>query len=258
MRKERRKTNIWKVAAVVAIVLSLNQVVVGAPRYKVLHYFSGTDGVGPYGGVTADQEGNLYGASDSGGSGGCDGYGFGLIFELKRGEDGVWAETILHTFGSVGDGSVPYGSLTLDSAGNVYGTTTTGGAYNYGTVFELTDRSGGWAEKLLYSFKYLSQPGAKLAMDKEGNIYGVTPKDSDAYELMRGFNRWKESVLHNFTGNHGDGYDPYAGMILDAAGNLYGTTQNGGHPVWQFKLRYGLPTEPTGWGRVERNCPAPL
>jgi hypothetical protein len=86
MRKERRKTNIWKVAAVVAIVLSLNQVVVGAPRYKVLHYFSGTDGVGPYGGVTADQEGNLYGASDSGGSGGCDGYGCGLIFELKRGK----------------------------------------------------------------------------------------------------------------------------------------------------------------------------
>jgi uncharacterized repeat protein (TIGR03803 family) len=177
MRKERRKTNIWKVAAVVAIVLSLNQVVVGAPRYKVLHYFSGTDGVGPYGGVTADQEGNLYGASDSGGSGGLRRLWLRPYIRAQAGEDGVWAETILHTFGSVGDGSVPYGGLTLDSAGNVYGTTAAGGAYNYGTVFELTDRSGGWAEKLLYSFKYLSQPGAKLAMDKEGNIYGVTPKE---------------------------------------------------------------------------------
>src|SRR5664279_570642 len=157
-----------------------------AAQEQVLHNFNnnGTDGTFPQAGLIVDGAGNLYGTTSEGGtyiscSGGC-----GTVFELTPNGSGGWTETVLHNFNSNGtDGANPYAGLIFDAAGNLYGTTTTGGSTGtgYGTVFELTPAAGGtWTEQVLYSFR------------------GGT-----------------------------DGTWPYAGLIFDAAGNLYGTTPNG-------------------------------
>jgi uncharacterized repeat protein (TIGR03803 family) len=231
MRARPRKSSLGGGFAILLAVLSFCAAAQAATKYKVLHAFTGADGSGPWGGVAFNRWGSLYGATPSGGNmSECNSYGCGVVFELRPDGHGLWTESVLHAFGSSGDGTIPYGGVTLDSIGNIYGTTTTGGAHNYGTIFKLTNGSAGWAESLLYSFDYLSQPVATLAMDHRGNLYGTTPKDSDAYELTPSSDGWEELVLHDFTGENGDGdgYDPYAGVILDGNGDLYGTTQYGG------------------------------
>jgi len=119
--------------------------------------------------------------------------------------------------------------LILDAKGNLYGTTRSGGARVYGTVFELTPQSNGaWGETVLYNFPLPGGgccPYGGVAMDKLGNLYGAT---YSAFELASGSNGWRATILHNFTGQHGDGGGPYAGVIVDAIGNLYGTTEMGG------------------------------
>jgi uncharacterized repeat protein (TIGR03803 family) len=177
-----------------------------------------------------------------GGTGQCGLYNCGVVFQLWRHADGEWAETVLYSFqGGDGDGSDPHGGVVFVASGNLYGTTTKGGAYNYGTAFEVTPGSSGLAESLLYSFGAQGgdggEPNAGPAMDKDGNLYGTTPYGGDAdaygtvYQLTPGSGGWEESVLYGFTGNSGDGdgYAPYAGVILDANGNLYGTTEVGGY-----------------------------
>src|SRR4029077_9577645 len=102
-----------------------------------------------YGGLTLDGIGNLYGTTDEGGA-----YNQGVAFELTPDSNGSWTETVLHNFGGEGDGAGPEGSLTFDKQGNLYGTTTGGGAYgNYGTVFKLSPSGTGWIETVLHSFQ---------------------------------------------------------------------------------------------------------
>src|SRR5271167_2273777 len=206
---------------------------------RVLYSFcsqrSCTDGETPGAGLIFDAAGNLYGTTSGGGTGTY----FGTVFELTPTAGGGWMEQVLHSFNG-GDGYWPFAGLIFDAAGNLYGTTYVGGAYGEGTVFELTPAAGGgWTERVLYSF--CSQrsctdgetPGAGLIFDAAGNLYGTTSGGGTGtyfgtvFELTpTAGGGWMEQVLHSFNG--GDGYWPFAGLIFDAAGNLYGTTYVGG------------------------------
>jgi uncharacterized repeat protein (TIGR03803 family) len=208
----------------------------GKWKEKVLHSFgNGTDGANPDAGLIIDAAGNLYGTTPTGGA-----YsGYGTVFQLAPGTQGRWKEKVLHSFGNGTDGIMPDASVIIDAIGNLYGTTQLGGAYGNGTVFELNPKAGGgWTEKVLTSFNKSTDgttPSAGLIFDAAGNLYG-TAAYGGAYEfygtvfrLASGTSgRWKETVLHSFTDNGTDGYYPYASLIFNAAGNLYGTTLEGG------------------------------
>jgi uncharacterized repeat protein (TIGR03803 family) len=192
---------------------------------RVLHSFTGfADGGVPAAGLTLDSAGNLFGTT-----------AFETAFELTPTASGQWKETILHEFGIGTDGAEPYGGLVFDAAGNLYGTTFLGGAHNAGTVFELTPAvGGGWTETVLYSFSLNAfsggaYPMAGLVRDAVGNLYGTTNNNSTVFELTpTAGGIWTETVLHSFSSNGIDGFAPMAGVIFDAAGNLYGTTTSGG------------------------------
>ena len=154
-----------------------------------------------------------------------------------------WNEKVLHNFNG-SDGSASRSGLIFDAAGNLYGTTYTGGTYNYGTVFELSPMvDGGWSETVLHNFNNNGSDGwgplSALTFDAAGNLYGTTAQGGTyscgklgcgtVFELspMPG-GGWMETVLYSF-GNGTDGVYPiYGALIFDAAGNLYGTTSSGG------------------------------
>jgi uncharacterized repeat protein (TIGR03803 family) len=148
-------------------------------------------------------------------------------------------ETVLHNFGSSGDGSDPQGSLISDAAGNLYGTTNQGGASQAGTVFKLSPGTGGWTETLLYNFTGGNdgrQPSGGLLFDTNGNFYGATSQGGlhnlgVIYKLAPVSNSsWKQTVVFNFSAAEG-GVPPYAwypfSLNMDGAGNLYGVTLYG-------------------------------
>jgi uncharacterized repeat protein (TIGR03803 family) len=141
----------------------------------VLYSFSGTDGDGPYGGLSLDTAGDLYGTTGNGGA-----YNGGVTFELSPSGAGAWTETVLYSFGNGDDARGPQCNLTRDDQGNLYGTTDVGGAHNVGTVFKLSPSDGGWTETILYSFSSgINGPGGSfpvggLVVDGEGRLYGVT------------------------------------------------------------------------------------
>jgi uncharacterized repeat protein (TIGR03803 family) len=245
---------------------------------KILHSFNadGTDGFYPQAGLVLDAKGNLYGTTVEGGVFVTD----GAVFKLTPTKKG-WTEKILHSFGAVGDGIQPYSVVTLDTAGNLYGTTFYGGTYNGGTVFEVTS-SG--TEKVLWSFGNGtdgSNPIAGVIRDTKGTLYGTTEyggteghgavfelTSSGTEKLLWSFENGtdganpvggvvlgkmatlygttssggmygsgtvfkvtlsgSEMVIHSFANNDMDGVTPYAGLVMDKLGNLYGTTVAGG------------------------------
>jgi uncharacterized repeat protein (TIGR03803 family) len=203
----------------------------GSWKEKVLHTFDGADGDYPESSLIFDSAGNLYGTAAVGGA-----YGDGTVFELSPNADGSWKLTTLYSFGGKSDdGGAPMASLIFDVAGNLYGTTSGGGAYRGdGTVFELSPAGGSWTETVLYSFngKDGESPESSLIFDAAGNLYGTTYSGGGfsagvVFELSPGANgKWTETVLHRFAGQSGAG--PYAALISDASGNLYGTTVGGG------------------------------
>jgi uncharacterized repeat protein (TIGR03803 family) len=212
----------------------------------VLHSFTGgSDGGYPYSaGVIRDSAGNLYGTTYSGGittgAAVCANGGCGVVFKL----DTAGQETVLHAFAGSSDGANPYGSLIGDSAGNLYGTTynngSNSGAAIAGVVYKL-DTTG--HEIVLYSFTGRSDggfPQAGVIRDSAGNLYGtasaggITMGPCGGPYLGLGCGvvykidpTGHETVLYSFTGGT-DGANPYAGLIGDSAGNLYGTTTAGG------------------------------
>jgi uncharacterized repeat protein (TIGR03803 family) len=215
----------------------------GAQTFTVIHNFTGgSDGANPLAGFLIDGT-TLYGTASSGGTS-----RLGVVFALNESGE----ETVLHEFKGGADGASPEGQLVMDKAGNLYGTTTSGGASDAGTVFELT-RQG--KETVLYSFKGKADganPVAGLAIDKAGNLYGTTTeggasKAGTVFELevpkVAG-SKWTEKVLHSF-GQDKDGASPVAGVTLDASDNLYGTTSAGG--TYGYGTVFQMTPSSSGW-----------
>jgi uncharacterized repeat protein (TIGR03803 family) len=212
-----------------------------AAQEKVLHSFTGADGSGITSGLVSDAAGNLYGVASSGGANGV-----GSVFELSPPTGGgSWTFNVLYSFKNDGmDGNNPEGTLVLDAAGNLYGTTVAGGttsnSCNCGTVFELTppaSGSGAWSETILHSFMgamYPTYDGVNpvsgVVFDAAGNLYGTTERGGTGagtvFELIKALG-WELHVLHVFGGGN-NGVAPVASLVLDASGNLYGATPAGG------------------------------
>jgi uncharacterized repeat protein (TIGR03803 family) len=202
-----------------------------AGNETVVHNFNGFDGELPMAGLLMDSGGNLYGTTFNGGGGLVCGFGCGVVFKL----DPSGIETILYSFEGLSDGRNPFGSLIMDAGGNLYGTTSAGGVSTgcsgCGTVFKI-DTLGN--ESLLYTFAGGSDganPEAGLIMDGAGNLYGTTSDNAIPGFLGTVFkldSAGHKTVLHNFTGGVGDGARPRAALIMDTAGNLYGTAEQGG------------------------------
>jgi uncharacterized repeat protein (TIGR03803 family) len=191
---------------------------------EVLHSFSGVDGSSPEASLVLDSEGNLFGTTSGGGASGR-----GTIFTLKA--DGTLF-TVLHSFsGGAWDGERPWSALILDGAGDLFGTTTDGGASNLGTVFTI--RTDGTNFGLLHSFAGVdgSSPLASLVLDSEDNLFGTTLGGGSSgrgtiFTLKT--DGWEFELLHSFAGGPLDGEGPEAGLVLDGGGSLYGTTRFGG------------------------------
>ncbi len=203
----------------------------GEWKETVLHTFAiDIDGENPGAGLIFDSAGNLYGITEFG----AGIFGNGVVFQLTPSSDGQWKETILHQFYGSHDGSLPESVLTFDQSGNLYGTTVVGGALNQGTVFRLTPNSGGsWKESVIHTFNGPNgaNPLAGVISDRAGNLYGTTAASGGIPGCGCGLvfrleeqsdGKWRETVVHSFT--DGPGAFPAAGVIFDAAGNIYGTT----------------------------------
>jgi uncharacterized repeat protein (TIGR03803 family) len=239
-----------------------------AQNYKVIHSFAGypNDGLSPVRSVIFDKAGNMYGTTPGGGNQtGCGDLGCGVAYELAPDGRGNWTEMILYNFCqnfdgiSCLDGAYPNG-LTMDTTGNLYGTTFSGGTGQSGSgagvAFELSppsNQGGAWHETVLYNFCSTVFHGScvdgwvgsvgPLVLDNAGNLYGtaglggtghVTGGEGLVFRLSRGSAGWKERILHNFcTQGQGDecpdGYEPGGGVTFDKSGNLYGTTAYSGN-----------------------------
>lgn len=220
----------------------------GAWTETILYSFGASnsgDGLQPHAGLVMDTQGNLYGVTSGGGT-----WASGTVFKLAppAAPQTAWTETTLWTFGDGGpaDGIDPEGGLVLDSQGSLYGTTFFGGAYSGGAIFALTPPATGqtaWTESILYSFGTNGgndggESSAAMIQDSQGNFYGTTQYGGSlgggtVFKLApptASQISWTETVLYSF-GTNGlmDGYTPWAGLVQDAQGNLFGTTRfNGG------------------------------
>jgi uncharacterized repeat protein (TIGR03803 family) len=219
-----------RTAAKLALAVSMMLVLISAPAasaqtFTVLYQFrSGQGGINPYAGVARDAKGNLYGTTNNDGA-----FASGAVFRINA----LGKEKVLHSFSQTdGDGAFPwYGTLARDSAGNLYGTTITGGIAGElccGTVFKVT-ASG--EETVLYRFTGTDGDGFPqygVVRDSSGNLYGTTQNGGpdNAGTVFKIDPAGKKTVLYSFTGSTDGGY-PMAGVVLDAKGNIYGTTFQG-------------------------------
>jgi uncharacterized repeat protein (TIGR03803 family) len=207
--------------AVLALVLTITA---QAATETILHSFGYfPQGSGPGGTLVRDAAGNLYGTTQYGGAA-----DLGVVFEYSA----AGGYRLLHSFLGGTDGASPYAGVILDTKGNLYGTTFAGGATNAGVVYKI-DTTG--TETILYTFTGGADglnPYAGVVMDEGGNLYGTTYSGgpSNAGVVYKLDSSGVETVLYAFTGGT-DGLNPYAGVVLDPQGNLYGTT-TGGEPVY--------------------------
>lgn len=221
-----------------------------------IHSFqAGKDGAQPQSFLIQDKSGNLYGTTYGGG-----GYGDGTVFRVTG-----TSVSILYTFGSqLHDGAGPKAGLAIDSAGNLYGTTTAGGTTGGGTVFMLVHNANNtWTEKILHNFGAEpdgSVPVAGVTLDFLGNLFGTTAEGGahgygTVFELKK-VNSWAETILHSFQ-NLNDGSTPFAGLVAGPSGSFLGAATNGGQRgggtvfqlvstggTWVFSVITSIP----GWG----------
>jgi hypothetical protein len=213
---------------------------------KVLYGFKGgTDGANPNGGLVFDTNGGIYGTTEIGGDlqGECQPNGCGAVFTLAppATKGGAWTNKMLHRFNGQ-DGAAPLAGVVFGGNGSLYGTDSAGGKTGWGAVFELGKPSGkirSWTETVLHSFRDGNDganPAAGLVFDARGNLYGTTniatsqSARGNVFELkppgQKGGN-WAFSVIYTFKVIP-DGERPGSDLVFDAAGDLYGTTQDGG------------------------------
>lgn len=199
----------------------------------------GTEPLNIRAGVIFDASGNLYGTSQYGGASDC-----GTVFKLTHNSDGSWSESNLHDF-DCSDGNWAIAGVIFDNSGNLYGTTTFGGASNAGVVFQLTPNADGtWTYNILHTFTTGSDgayPGhGSLAFDSKGNLYGTAAGGAGGsctvlyvgcgtvFKMSPKANgTWSFKVIYSFTGGN-DGGAPEYGVTFDKAGNLYSSTYTGG------------------------------
>ncbi len=245
-------------AAIIAMVMlvSVTAPVAYAQTYVNLATFTGNNGTNPNPRLVADAAGNLYGTTFYGGYGGA--FGPGTVFKLTHHSYG-WALTTLYEFHGHADGLQPWGGVVFGPDGALYGETYQGGTYGYGVVYKLQPRASAcrtapcfWQETVLYNFTGGNDggdPQGDLAFDSAGNLYGTTLNGGPGqnygvvYRLTPSHGMWSESTVHAF--NSADGSHPIDGVVLDAAGNLYGLTDAGGaHSLGGvYELSYGV----SGW-----------
>ena len=216
-------------------------------------FAGGTDGANPFGAdIIFDQAGNLYGTTYNGGGGSCTG-GCGTVYKLTP-SSGSWTESILYTFTQNGDAQHPWGGVTFDTAGNLYGTTVYGGAYGKGAIYELTPAGAGWTETVLYSFTGGTDganPYAGVIFDQSGNLYGATSAGGSGnggtvFELTASKGSWTFNLLYSFSGASGQfSAGPLANLAFDSAGNLYGTAHGAG--AYNFGSAFKLTSGAGGW-----------
>src|SRR5271157_1676225 len=241
--------------------------------FRPLYSFEGgNDGASPETGVTIGPNGSLYGTTVQGG--GSD--NVGTVFNLQPPATSCksalcpWRETVILRFNE-GNGDDPYGQPIFDQAGNLYGTTLYGGQRNNGEVYELTPSNGGWTENIIYSLGTSGsgyQPVGGVIFDQDGNLYGTTRFSAGGYgvvyQLVPSGGTWEENTVYGFQGGADQG-TPETGLIMDNAGNLYGTTPwfiygndangtvyelspSGGG--WTYTLLYSFPSGYEGAGAV--------
>jgi uncharacterized repeat protein (TIGR03803 family) len=239
-----------------------------AQTLTVLHTFTGgKDGAYPYAGLAIDKKGNLYGTANQGGNlkaqcppanDGC-----GLVFKLTPSKSG-WTFQPLYTFRGKKDGQGPYGSVSFGPGNYLYGSTVEGGneqpcPSGCGTVFRLKKpttcgaKNCRWTETVLYRFLGNTDgfyPTGDVAFDQAGNVYGTTFQGGlygpgVVYELKKG--KWTETLPWSFTSNL-DGANPYSGVVLDKAGNIYATGLDGG--LNNSGAAIELSPSPSGWAET--------
>jgi len=215
-------------------------------KESVLYSFAGgTDAADPVSSLAMDAAGNLYGTTVEGGS-----KGNGTVFKLTHPQAGAkWKETVLYSFGTGTDGTVPVAGVTLDAAGNIYGTTSEGGASGLGTIFKLASSGSTYTETKLHDFADGNDgavPYAGLIFDKVGNLYGGATEGGTAgggtiFKLTPASGSWTFSVLYSLPGWNISG--PFRNLMMDGAGNLYGTTHCDGTydagTVYKLSLQNG-------------------
>jgi uncharacterized repeat protein (TIGR03803 family) len=224
--------------------------------YTVLHDFTGgADGGQPYGGVTLDPQGNLFGTAVIGGSGGvCVEDGCGVAYMLTK-DGGTWTHSVIHDFTGGNDGFGPGVGLTRDARGNLYGMTPTGGAYGLGTIFQLKrNHNGTWTQRVIHTFTGgldgATGSAGRLLLDDAGNLSGVATVGGahgagTAFRLRRApRGRWRLKTLYAFKGQPFAG-NPYGALLFDEAGSLYGTTYYDGE--YDLGTVYKLTREDGSW-----------
>jgi uncharacterized repeat protein (TIGR03803 family) len=211
------------------------EILAGTTDMVILHSFSGTgsDGANPYGGITIDASGNLIGTTTAGGS-----HGDGTLFKLSGSAFSTFST--LHSFDADVDGSTPYGAVTV-RGNTIYGTTFEGGASDDGTVYKMSGNT--FTTLHVFGGEDGSGPTGKLVFDGGGNLFGTTSAGGD-FDKGTVFGIEASSsdltMLYSFTGGD-DGSRPFAGMVFDTDGNLFGTTYDGG--AFGFGTVFEIPFE---------------
>jgi len=255
------------VLAAFAIMAMLASGARAASTTNVIYSFAGgADGEYTDTDLVIDSAGNLYGTSVLGGD-----FGGGTVFQLTPSGDS-WIHTVLYSFSGGADGGEPYKGVTLDAEGNLYGTAVTGGSGSCeggcGVVYKLTNSGETWTQTVIHAFTGGddgSGPGARVALDAQGNVYGMTPTGGafglgTIYQLHPGANgNYTFKVIHSFTGGT-DGSSGSAGKMVLRNGHLYGAATTGGafgsgtvfelSPTqvgeWDFKTLYSFRGQPDG------------
>jgi uncharacterized repeat protein (TIGR03803 family) len=233
----------------IGVVYQLEHVSGDTYNYRPLHAFTGGEdgGTGGLGRILVRNDRALYGIATVGGA-----HGAGVVYRLRHLPDGRWNFKTIHAFQGAPDAGFPYGGLTADRDGNLYGTTYYDGANGYGTVYQLSQGDGGvWTERVIHSFeggREGNNPTTNLVFDARGSLYGTTAEGGapgcSCGTIFRlspdGAGNWNHRVMYGFKGVP-DGANSYYSLVPDRPGTYYGATVHGGEDddgtIFRFTLR---------------------